>query len=350
MMSIPAPAPAASVPAVSPGAAGSPPRALIDSFGRRIDYLRVSVTDRCDLRCRYCMPEHFKGFEEPANWLTHAEMARLVALFVGMGVSKVRLTGGEPLTRRGVAELAERVSALPGVTDLAMSTNGTRLARHAAELRRAGVRRLNVSLDSLNADTFREITRRDCLQDVLDGLSEARRVGFESVKVNCVVHKATPEDDVERLLEYSLGNGFILRLIETMPMGATGQQYRHVDLNEMGARLAARHGLVPTVAHRGPGPARYWATRDDTPALGVITPMSQHFCAACNRVRLSVDGTLYLCLGQENQVHLGQALRDGADDAELRRLILAGIAAKPERHEFLSAPRRITRVMSQTGG
>ena len=324
--------------------------ALIDGFGRRIDYLRVSVTDRCDLRCQYCLPEDFKGFEEPANWLTHAEMARLVGLFVGFGVSKVRLTGGEPLTRRGVTDLAARIAALPNVTDLAMSTNGTRLARHAAALRQAGVQRLNVSLDSVDADTFKEITRRDCLQDVLDGLQAARQVGFESIKVNCVVHSGTPEEDVARVLEYTMANGFILRLIETMPMGASGQQYRHIDLNQMGAQLAARFGLVSTVEHRGPGPARYWSEEGRQPTLGVITPMSQHFCEGCNRVRLSVDGTLYLCLGQENQVPLGTALKQGADDAELKRLILDGIASKPERHEFTTAPRRIIRVMAQTGG
>lgn len=346
-MSLPAPV---STPLASPAAARSPSTELIDSFGRRIDYLRVSVTDRCDLRCRYCLPKDFKGFVEPAHWLSHEEMSRLVALFVALGVSKVRLTGGEPLTRRGVAELAARIGALPGVTDLAMSTNGTRLARHAAALREAGVRRLNVSLDTLDAVAFREITGRDCLNDVLEGLDAARRERFESVKVNCVVHRETPEESVERLLQYTLANGFILRLIEPMPVGATGRLYEFVDLNEVGARLAARHGLVPTVAHRGPGPARYWVTADDVPALGVITPMSQHFCAACNRVRLTVDGTLHLCLGQENRVPLGQALRAGAGDTELRRLILAGIAAKPERHEFLSAPRRITRVMAQTGG
>lgn len=323
---------------------------LIDGFRRRIDYLRVSVTDRCDLRCQYCLPEDFKGFEEPANWMTHAEMARLIGLFVGLGVSKIRLTGGEPLTRRGVAELAARVNALPGVRDLSMSTNGTRLVRHAAELKAAGVRRLNVSLDTLDPVSFKEITRRDVLQDVLDGLHEARQVGFESIKVNCVVHQATPESEVERVLQYTLDNGFILRLIETMPMGNSGRQYKHVNVNEMGARLAARFGLVSTVEHRGPGPARYWATEDNIPALGVITPMSQHFCESCNRVRLSVDGTLYLCLGQENKVSLGTALREGADDTELQRLILAGIADKPERHEFTTAPTRIIRVMAKTGG
>ena len=330
--------------------AGDGARSLVDSFARRIDYLRVSVTDRCDLRCQYCLPEDFKGFEEPANWLTHAEMARLIGLFVDLGVSKIRLTGGEPLTRRGVADLAARVSAMPNVRDLAMSTNGTRLARYAAELKQAGIRRLNVSLDSLNAETFKQITRRDRLQDVLDGLQEARRVGFESIKVNCVVHSQTPEEEIARILGYTLDNGFILRLIETMPLGTSGQQFLHVNLNEMGARLAKRFGLLSTVEHIGPGPARYWSDQGKSPALGVITPMSQHFCATCNRVRLSVDGTLYLCLGQENQVPLGAALRQGADDAELQRLILAGIAAKPERHEFVTAPRRIIRVMAQTGG
>jgi cyclic pyranopterin phosphate synthase len=323
---------------------------LVDPYKRRIDYLRVSVTDRCDLRCQYCLPEDFKGFEEPANWLTHAEMARLIGLFVGLGVRKVRLTGGEPLTRRNVSELAARVAALPGVTDLAISTNGTRLARHAAELRQAGVRRLNVSLDTLDAATFKEITRRDCLDDVLHGLDVAHEVGFDSIKINCVVHSATHEDDVARLLDYTMSRGFILRLIETMPMGASGRQFKHVNLNEMGARLAARYGLVPTVEHRGPGPARYWVTHDNVPALGLITPMSQHFCETCNRVRLSVDGTLFLCLGQENQVPLGTALRDGASDEDLRKLILGGIAAKPERHEFTTAPERIIRVMAKTGG
>lgn len=323
---------------------------LVDGFNRRIDYLRVSITDRCDLRCQYCMPEDFKGFEEPANWLSHAEMTRLISLFVGFGVKKIRLTGGEPLTRRGVSELAANVAALPGVTDLAMSTNGTRLARHAAELRAAGVRRLNVSLDTLDHATFKEITRRDRLQDVLDGLDAANSVGFDSIKINCVVHSETNEEDIARLLDYTMANGFILRLIETMPMGASGRQYKYVNLNEVGGRLAERYGLVATVEHRGPGPARYWATADGIPSLGLITPMSQHFCASCNRVRLSVDGTLYLCLGQENQVPLGTALRDGASDDELRELILGGIAAKPERHEFSTAPERIIRVMAKTGG
>ncbi|NLC34996.1 MAG: radical SAM protein, partial [Alcaligenaceae bacterium] len=209
---------------------------------------------------------------------------------------------------------------------------------------------LNVSLDTLDPATFKEITRRDRLQDVLDGLDTAHRVGFDSIKINCVVHSQSNEEDIARLLDFTMTKGFILRLIETMPMGNSGRQYKHVNLNEMGARLGERYGLVSTVEHRGPGPARYWATRDNIPALGLITPMSQHFCASCNRVRLSVDGTLYLCLGQENQIPLGTALRKGATDDELRQLILAGIAAKPERHEFTTAPERVIRVMAKTGG
>ena len=265
-------------------------------------------------------------------------MARLVRLFVDNGVRKVRLTGGEPLTRGGVAGLAAAIAAMPGLSDLSLSTNGTRLARHARSLREAGVRRLNVSLDTLDAAGFQAITGRDCLADVLDGLRAAREAGFAPVKLNSVVHAATPEDDVERLLAYAREQGFVLRLIEPMPMGDCGRAHEHVDLNALGGRLAARHGLVPALAAGGAGPARYWTADGQTHVLGVITPMSRHFCAACNRVRLGADGTLYLCLGQEDQVPLGRMLRAGASDAELRGALLAGIAAKPERHDFNARP------------
>lgn len=339
-------------------------RTLTDGFGRRIDYLRVSVTDRCDLRCSYCLPKDFKGFETPANWLTHAEMARLIGLFVALGVGKVRLTGGEPLLRRGVADLAAAIGAMPGVSDLSVSTNGTQLARHARALRAAGVTRLNVSLDTLDADAFSRITGRDCLTDVLAGLAAARDAGFAPIKLNSVVHAATPQAHVRRLLDYAVAQGFVLRLIEPMPMGTCGQGMRHTDLNALGATLAAEAGLIPAMpvaggasgqgsvrqAGSGPGPARYWTAGHGAPVLGVITPMSRHFCAACNRVRLGVDGTLYLCLGQEDQVPLGRMLRAGATDAELTRAILAGIASKPERHDFQEKPERIVRFMAQTGG
>ncbi|HCW17941.1 GTP 3',8-cyclase MoaA [Achromobacter sp.] len=323
---------------------------LTDGFGRRIDYLRVSVTDRCDLRCSYCLPKDFKGFETPANWLRLDEMARLVGVFVGLGIRKVRLTGGEPLLRRGVADLARDIAAMPGLADLSVSTNGTQLARHAEALRAAGVTRLNISLDTLDAAAFSQITGRDCLDSVLAGLAAARQAGYSPIKLNSVVHAATPEDDVRRLLDYAVEQGFVLRLIEPMPMGECGRGFTHTDLNALGTRLAADAGLVPSLAGSGTGPARYWTTGEGAPVLGVITPMSRHFCAACNRVRLGVDGTLYLCLGQEAQVPLGRLLRSGASDAQLARAILAGIAAKPERHEFVTRPERIVRFMAQTGG
>ncbi|MNU38334.1 Cyclic pyranopterin monophosphate synthase [compost metagenome] len=323
---------------------------LKDGFGRRIDYLRVSVTDRCDLRCSYCLPKDFKGFETPANWMSHDETARLVGLFVGLGVSKVRLTGGEPLLRRGVSGLAGAIAAMPGLRDLSVSTNATQLVRHAQALRAAGVSRLNISLDTLDAAAFSQITGRDCLDAVLAGLAAARQAGFAPIKLNSVVHAATPEAEVRRLLSYAVEQGFVLRLIEPMPMGECGRGFSHTDLNAMGARLAAEAGLVPALAGTGNGPARYWTAGHGAPVLGVITPMSRHFCASCNRVRLGVDGTLYLCLGQEDQVPLGRLLRAGASDAELTQAILAGIAAKPERHDFVSRPERIVRFMAQTGG
>jgi len=323
---------------------------LIDSFQRRIDYLRVSVTDRCDLRCTYCLPKGFKGFEEPAHWMRHDEMSRLVGLFVSMGVSKVRLTGGEPLLRRGVADLARQLTTLPGLRDLSVSSNGTQLARHARPLREAGVSRLNISLDSLDAACFARITGRDCLDDVLEGLREARAVGFTPIKLNMVVQADVNLDEVHRMVAFAIEQGFVLRLIEPMPVGDTGRASKGVDLSQLGESLAARHGLLPQILGQGAGPARYWCTPDGSMSLGVITPMSRHFCASCNRVRLGVDGTLYLCLGQNDRVPLGQMLRDGASDEALQAAILAGIAAKPERHEFNERPQQIVRFMSQTGG
>ncbi|MGQ5522137.1 GTP 3',8-cyclase MoaA [Chitinimonas sp. PSY-7] len=326
------------------------PPVLIDPFQRRIDYLRVSVTDRCDLRCTYCLPKGFKGFEEPANWLSHAEMSRLVGLFVQLGVGKVRLTGGEPLLRRGISELAGKLAALPGLRDLSLSSNGTQLAQHAQALKAAGVQRLNISLDSLDDACFARVTGRDCLGDVLAGLQAAQAAGFAPIKLNMVVQAGVNDADVARMVDFSLQHGFVLRLIEPMPIGDTGRQTQGLDLSRLGQQLARQFGLVPEIKGQGAGPARYWTSANGQSSLGVITPMSQHFCAACNRVRLGVDGTLYLCLGQDDQVPLGRLLRAGASDDELIAAIHAGIASKPERHEFNDQPAKIIRFMSQTGG
>jgi cyclic pyranopterin phosphate synthase len=323
---------------------------LIDSFQRPIDYLRVSVTDRCDLRCTYCLPKRFKGFKEPLHWLQHDEMARLIRLFVLQGVCKVRLTGGEPLLRRGVCELAAHITRLPGLRDLSLSSNGTQLARYARELRQAGVHRLNISLDTLDPACFTRITGRDCLSDVLDGLRQARAAGFSPIKLNMVVQSEVNVAEVHRMVAFAIEQGFVLRLIEPMPVGDTGRAAQGVDLSLLGEALARQYELIAQIHGQGAGPARYWCTANGNMSLGVITPMSRHFCASCNRVRLGVDGTLFLCLGQHDQVPLGRMMRNGASDAQLTAAILKGIAAKPERHEFNERPQQIVRFMSQTGG
>lgn len=323
---------------------------LSDRFGRSIDYLRVSVTDRCDLRCTYCMPKDFKGYQEPPDWLSFDEIERVVAAFARLGTARVRLTGGEPLTRRDLPRLAARLSALPGVRDLSLSTNGTRLARHAVALRAAGVGRVNVSLDTLDRDCMAGITGRDCLPAVLAGLQAAKAAGLAPVKVNMVAMLGVNDAEIDAMAAFCIAQGFMLRLIEVMPMGETGRNAAYLNLAPVQARLAEKFQLRPQALELGGGPARYWSTADGAASIGYITPLSQHFCATCNRVRLSVDGTLYLCLGQEQQLPLRPLLRGGASDAELEQAIRDAIELKPLEHDFGRRPDKIVRFMSQTGG
>ncbi|MCG2585949.1 GTP 3',8-cyclase MoaA [Massilia sp. TS11] len=323
---------------------------LQDRFGRTIDYLRLSVTDRCDLRCTYCLPQGFRGFEEPDHWLRFDEIERLLGIFARLGTRRIRLTGGEPLLRKQLPQLAARIAALPGIEDLSLSTNGTQLARFAPELRAAGVSRLNVSLDSLDRDCVARITGSDCLDKVLGGLAAAKAAGFAPIKINMVAMRSVNDSQIDALAAFCIEQGFVLRLIEAMPIGATGQNTEWLDLGPIQQRLAARFGLLPQALELGGGPARYWVTPDGRASIGFITPMSQHFCATCNRVRLSVDGTLYLCLGQEQRYEFRPLLRGGASDAEIEAAIRAAIELKPQQHEFRSAPTKIVRFMAQTGG
>ncbi|MDO8070963.1 GTP 3',8-cyclase MoaA [Janthinobacterium sp. SUN176] len=323
---------------------------LQDRFGRSIDYVRLSVTDRCDLRCSYCMPKGFRGFEEPKDWLTFDEIERLLGIFVRLGTRRVRLTGGEPLLRRNLPELAQRLSALPGLQDLSLSTNATQLGKHAVALRAAGVDRINVSLDSLDRACMQQITGRDSLQPILDGLMAGKGAGFDPIKINMVAMRGVNDSQIEAMAAFCIEQQFILRLIEAMPMGSTGRNARYMPLGPVRERLAARFGLVPQAMELGGGPARYMATPDGRSSIGFITPMSQHFCATCNRVRLSVDGTLYLCLGQEEKFALGPMLRGGATDAEIEAAIRAAIELKPQQHDFNTQPDKIIRFMAQTGG
>lgn len=323
---------------------------LTDRFGRNIEYVRLSVTDRCDLRCFYCMPRGFRDFETPDHWLSFDEIERVIAAFARLGTRRVRLTGGEPLVRHGLPDLARRLATLPGLEDLSLSTNATRLARHAEALREAGIQRINVSLDSLVPETFRRITQGR-LDKVLDGLMAARAAGFRPIKINMVVMKGINDHEVEDMVDFCLEHGFTLRFIETMPMGDTGRSAsdQYLDLRLVRDRLARRFELLPGVMPGG-GPARYVQVAGTDLRIGFITPISQHFCDTCNRVRLSVDGTLYMCLGQEHRFELRPLLRAGCTDSELEQAIRTAIELKPERHEFTEKPEKILRFMSMTGG
>jgi cyclic pyranopterin phosphate synthase len=323
---------------------------LRDRYGRSIEYLRLSVTDRCDLRCTYCLPKGFKGFEEPASWLTFDEIERLVGAFARLGTRRLRLTGGEPLLRRNLPQLAARLSALPGIDDLSLSTNATRLERHAAELRGAGVARINVSLDSLERACMEQITGHDSLERILAGIMAGKAAGFDPVKINMVAQRGVNDHQIDQMVAFCIEHGFVLRLIEAMPMGATGRNTAWLDLGPVEQRLRARFGLLNQVARLGGGPARYLVTPDGKTSIGFITPMSRHFCGDCNRVRLAVDGTLYLCLGQDDKFAFRPLLRGGASDAELEAAIRHAIELKPEKHDFLEQPAKIVRFMSQTGG
>jgi cyclic pyranopterin phosphate synthase len=325
-------------------------RMLRDRFGRSIEYLRLSVTDRCDLRCTYCMPAGFKDFEEPDDWLRFDEIERLLRVFARLGTRRVRLTGGEPLLRRHVTDLAARIAAIDGIDDLSISTNGTQLRRHARALRQAGVRRINVSLDSLDRACAQAITGRDSHAQVMDGIMAAKEALFEPIKINMVAMRGVNDGEIERMAQFCIEHGFVLRLIEVMPVGATGRNTAYLDLQPVQARLRERFDLVPQALELGGGPARYLATRDGKSSIGFITPMSQHFCATCNRVRLAVDGTLYLCLGQEEKFEFRPLLRGGASDAELESAIRQAIELKPQQHDFNARPEKIVRFMSQTGG
>lgn len=324
---------------------------LIDGHGRRISYLRISVTDRCDLRCRYCMAERMT-FLPRAAVMSLEEIAIIAERFIARGVTKIRLTGGEPLVRRDVGELVTRLGRHigRGLDELTLTTNGNRLAEHASALVAAGVRRVNVSLDSRDPATFRHITRHGDVARVLDGIFAARDAGL-SIKINRVALKGLNESDIAPMLEWCGEQGFDLSLIETMPLGAIedDRHDRFLPLTQVFEDLSARFPLMRD-AHRSGGPARYWRTPWNT-RLGLISPLTANFCEGCNRVRLTTEGRLYLCLGHDEQVDLKAALRAGGV-AVLDTAIDGALAIKPARHAFdIAAPApAVARHMSVTGG
>jgi GTP 3',8-cyclase len=330
---------------------------MIDPFGRHISYLRVSVTDRCDFRCVYCMSEDMT-FLPKAEVLTLEELDRLCSAFVRLGVRKLRLTGGEPLVRRNILSLFRALGRhleSGALDELTLTTNGSQLARYAAELRAAGVRRVNVSLDTLDAAKFTAITRWGKLDQVLDGLAAAKRAGLQ-VKINTVALRGVNDDEFDRLVEWCGAQGFDLTFIEVMPMGEIGAEARldqYLPLSLVRGALQRRWTLDETDYRTG-GPARYYVVRETGHRLGMITPLTHNFCESCNRVRVTCTGTLYMCLGQEDAADLRAPLRLSASDEPLEHAIHAAIQRKPKGHDFVIDRRHlgpsVGRHMSVTGG
>ncbi len=329
---------------------------LIDPFARPITYLRVSVTDRCDFRCVYCMAEHMQ-FLPKADLLTLEELDRLSTAFIGLGVRKLRITGGEPLVRRGIMGFFRNVSRHlgNGLDELTLTTNGSQLARHAAELADIGVRRVNVSLDTLDADKFAAITRWGRLPQVLEGIRAATAAGLR-VKINAVALKGVNDSELFDLVQWCGDEGHDLTFIEVMPMGEMGEEDRldqYWPLSDLRARLAERFTLLD-LAERTGGPARYVRLAQTGQKIGFITPLTHNFCESCNRVRVTCTGELFMCLGQEDNADLRAPLRASADDDALRQTIRAAIARKPKGHDFdysrQGVAGQMTRHMSHTGG
>jgi cyclic pyranopterin phosphate synthase len=329
---------------------------LVDPFGRHVSYLRVSVTDRCDFRCVYCMSENM-SFLPRRDLLTLEELDRVCSAFVSRGVKKLRITGGEPLVRKNILWLFRALSRhleSGALEELTLTTNGSQLAKYAAELMAAGVRRVNVSIDTLDPEKFKAITRWGDLGVVLDGLRAAERAGL-SVKINAVALKGVNEDEIDDLIRFSHGAGHDLTLIETMPLGDIegDRTDQYLPLSIVRARLLDRW-TFEDIPFRTGGPARYVRVKETGGKLGFITPMTHNFCESCNRVRLTCTGTLFMCLGQEDAADLRAPLRASADDALLLEAIDAAIARKPKGHDFVIDRRSkrpaVGRHMSVTGG
>ena len=325
---------------------------MIDSFGRRITYVRMSVTDRCDLRCRYCMPETLT-FLPRKDILTLEEIVALADVFIARGVKRIRLTGGEPLVRKGIdflaGELRRRIGR--GLDELTMTTNGTQLARHARMLFDSGIRRINVSLDSRDPERFRRITRGGDLAQVLDGIETATEAGLK-IKINMVALKSINEHEIAQMLRWCGNEGHDLTLIETMPLGEVedDRTMHYLPLDEVRGRLSDEFRLIPSLARTG-GPARYYEVDGLSTRVGFIAPHTQNFCNGCNRIRVAATGTVFGCLGHEQRVELRDLLRRGGAEA-VDEALDALLAGKPERHQFRIEAERpaVARHMNVTGG
>jgi len=325
----------------------------LDNFNRPISYLRISVTDRCNLRCVYCMPPEGVPSRSHDEILRYEEIELIVQAAASLGISKVRLTGGEPLVRLGLVELVRMLACIPGIDDLAMTTNGTLLAQYAAALAQAGLKRVNVSLDTLRPERFRRITRRGDLAPVFKGIAAAREAGLVPVKVNTVVVRGLNDDEVVDFARLTLKDDWHVRFIELMPLGANiawaGNGY--VSIGEVRRQIEDALGeLVPAKVGAGNGPARYYRLPGAIGTIGFISPVSEHFCYQCNRLRLTADGRLRPCLLSDYEIDLRTPLRQGAGLAEVRELLIHSIGTKPERHHLAESIAPRERAMSEIGG
>ena len=333
---------------------------LIDPFGRTVNYLRISVTDRCNLRCVYCMAEDMT-FLPRKQLLSLEEIETVAKAFVGLGVNKIRLTGGEPMVRNGIVGLCEKLSSLDGLNELVMTTNGVLLDQHANDLAKAGVKRLNISLDSLQAERVKQISRHGQLADVLRGIEAAGNAGFERIKLNVVVLAGVNDDEVIDLAEFALIRGFDISFIEEMPLGEISSHKRkdtQVVSLSLAQRLAEKFDFEPenepapkSNQLSNKGPSRYQKVSGYTVRIGFISPMTDNFCSRCNRVRLTSEGKLLLCLGNEHSMDLHEIVRDNTNaEADLRVAIRDAITRKPEKHHFDANKTDIVRFMNMTGG
>ena len=326
---------------------------LTDRFGRTVNYLRISVTDRCDLRCVYCMSENMT-FLPREQLLTLEEIIQIGRCFIELGVSKIRITGGEPLHRRNILSVFEAFGELDGLNDLTLTTNGTQLHRFAKPLADAGVTRVNISLDTLDADRFKALTRNGDINKVFNGIDAAQEVGFKRIKINAVVLKNRNHDEVCALVEHAIKRGIDISFIEEMPLGVIGDHDReecYYSSDEIRRDLERKFDLIPTTETTG-GPSRYYRIANEQSRVGFISPHSHNFCDTCNRVRLTAEGRLLLCLGQEHSVDLRAVVRaHPGDDAALKQAIREAMEIKPLGHDFdLSAKPVIFRHMNHTGG
>jgi cyclic pyranopterin phosphate synthase len=323
---------------------------LLDKYGRRITYVRLSITDRCDFRCTYCMAEEMT-FLPRHEVMSLEECLRVASVFVGLGVTKLRITGGEPLVRKDVMWLIERLGALPGLENLVLTTNGSQLDRFAQPLKNAGVKRINISLDTLRPDRFRNITRIGDLGKVLSGIEAARAAGFRRTKLNTVMMRDVNDDEFVDLVRFAVANELDISFIEEMPLGEIhGRSNTFISSEETRTLLSEHFELIPSTESSG-GPARYWRIPGSESRIGFISPHSHNFCDTCNRVRITAKGELYPCLGQNDASHLLPVLRDGNDDA-VRQVIVDSMGIKPFGHDFtqqMDSP-QVIRFMSMTGG